>query len=443
MSSLSDDREMTMDVEELFFSTTDRRGVIRQGNSVFVRVSGFSQEELAGAPHNIVRHPEMPGGAFRLVWDRLAAGRSVGAYVKNLARDGRPYWVFATMSPVQDGFLSVRMAAHAPLFDLARQVYAQASEVERTFPMNRRDASLHGMGHIEESLRRHGFASYDAFMFDALPAEVSARSHLVSTSYARPGASGAIGEVLAGAADVDDVLGDLVGRLEAYHALCERLAVTSGNVLDISRRTSRSAKAAQQASEMVADSAPVLANVARVMNAPMSRAIAALERTRAHLDRLRADVAELRFQISLARLYNTMVAAFAAEVVDDIAPSGSLGAVPLLCDAAQSGSLETAVQVQRVNDGLRGIADLVEEARTLLEEFRRFLGQWRNLVLRHRAGASMVGMLDPIDAEITASWDWLEMLRELGDQCRTAVIPFDADLLRTRLNRMRIAPAAA
>ena len=59
---------------ELFFSTTDRRGVIRAGNSVFVRVSHYSLQELTGSPHSLVRHPDMPAGAYRLMWDRLLAG---------------------------------------------------------------------------------------------------------------------------------------------------------------------------------------------------------------------------------------------------------------------------------------------------------------------------------------------------------------------------------
>src|SRR5664279_2239091 len=78
--------------DELFFSTTDRRGVIRAGNSVFVRVSHYSLEELIGSPHSLVRHPDMPAGAYRLMWDRLLAGRPMGAYVKNLAKDGSHYW---------------------------------------------------------------------------------------------------------------------------------------------------------------------------------------------------------------------------------------------------------------------------------------------------------------------------------------------------------------
>jgi len=51
-----------MGAEELFFSTTDRRGVIRQGNSVFVRISGCPLEELVGAPHNTVVTPTCRAG---------------------------------------------------------------------------------------------------------------------------------------------------------------------------------------------------------------------------------------------------------------------------------------------------------------------------------------------------------------------------------------------
>ncbi|WP_285495424.1 PAS domain-containing protein [Actinomadura sp. NBRC 104425] len=429
-----------MATEDLFFSTTDRRGVIEQCNCVFVRISGYSRDELAGKPHNIVRHPDMPGGAFRWIWDRLAAGRSAGAYVKNRAKDGSAYWVFAVLSPVPSGYLSVRMAPRGPLFDVVRQVYAEAVAAEReavrTRGTGRRDAAGLGLAAIETALGRHGFASLDAFALDALPAEVSARRHLVTTAFARP-AHGVIGEVLGGAGALDELLGGLVDRLTAYQNLCDRLAATSSTVLDITERLAGSVAAAQHASELVADSAPTLANVARVMAAPMGDAGAALSRLGARLGRLRTDVAELRFRISLARVYNDMVAAFAAEVIDNAAPPDSLHAVPLLCHAAQAGFLEMSEQVRRVNEELRQSADLVAEAGELLETFRRFLGQWRNLVFRSRSDSSLRDELATIDAEITASWDWMDMLRSLGREYRSAVIPFDAGLLGAHLDKMR------
>ncbi|MGW5107537.1 PAS domain S-box protein [Nocardia sp. NPDC004123] len=115
---------------ELFFSTTDRHGVIRLGNSVFARVSGYAPDELAGAPHNIVRHPDMPAGVFELAWERLLSGRPVGAFVQNQDRDGSRYWVFATMSSLCDGYLSVRIASRSGFSELIEPVYAHARAIE-------------------------------------------------------------------------------------------------------------------------------------------------------------------------------------------------------------------------------------------------------------------------------------------------------------------------
>ncbi|PKK16322.1 PAS domain-containing protein [Thermomonospora sp. CIF 1] len=443
----SDIRSGVLGLQELFFSTTDRRGVIRQGNSVFARVSGYSLEELVGAPHNIVRHPDMPGGAFRLIWDRLQAGRAVGAYVRNQTKTGGSYWVYATISPLHDGYISVRMVPDGPMFALAKQIYAQAVEVEReamrTHGAGRREAALVGMRTIETLLQQHGFGSYDEFMLDTLPAELSSKSHLLSLAHARPGAHGPVAEVLEGSRALDRLLGDLIGRLAQYQNLSEEFARTSAHALEIAHRLDRSVQDAQHASDVVADSAPVLANVARVMALPMHDAVNALERLQASLGRLRSDVAELRFKISLAGLYNHMAAAFAAEVVDGAAPADALSAVPLLCDASRIGVLEMSAQVQQVNDALHDIAALVREAAGLLGDFRRFLGQWRILVMRHRVGEAVRDKLQRIDAEIAASWEWMQTLNSLGQEYESAVVPFDAELLQGHLARIQATLVAA
>ena len=74
------DQEARFLLEEMFFSTTDARGVITFGNDIFVRVSGYPLVDMVGKPHNIIRHPDMPRAVFRLFWDYLQAGRSVVAY---------------------------------------------------------------------------------------------------------------------------------------------------------------------------------------------------------------------------------------------------------------------------------------------------------------------------------------------------------------------------
>ncbi|MDI9581854.1 MAG: PAS domain S-box protein, partial [Thermobispora sp.] len=207
--------EQKVGADELFFSTTDRQGRIRSGNSVFARISQFSIEELVGSPHNIVRHPEMPAGVFRLIWDRLYADRPVGTYVKNLARDGSSYWVFATVTPLgTDGYLSVRMAPRTPLFTTVQRIYEYVLEAEREAAerdgLNRREVARLGKERLEEMLRRLGFHSHDEFLAEALSGEVAARGRMASGTYARPWAEGAIAEVLSSSGALEEILASLL-----------------------------------------------------------------------------------------------------------------------------------------------------------------------------------------------------------------------------------------
>ena len=67
-------REITFGDDELIVSKTDRAGVISYANDVFLRVSGYTEEEILGKPHNVIRHPDMPRTVFKLLWDAVAAG---------------------------------------------------------------------------------------------------------------------------------------------------------------------------------------------------------------------------------------------------------------------------------------------------------------------------------------------------------------------------------
>ena len=83
----------------LIVSRTDLAGVITHANDAFVEMSGYARDELIGAPHHILRHPDMPKVAFKGLWDTIAAGQKWHGYVKNLRRDGAFYWVYATAVP--------------------------------------------------------------------------------------------------------------------------------------------------------------------------------------------------------------------------------------------------------------------------------------------------------------------------------------------------------
>ncbi len=436
----SNDVEQLIRPDELFFSTTDRRGRIRTGNSVFVRISGYSLEELSGAPHNIVRHPEMPAGVFRLVWDRLLAGRPVGSYVLNRAKNGSRYWVFATMTPSGDGFLSVRVAPLGPLYEKVKEVYRYVNAAERYAAeqgLDRRQVAMHGLRALEQALGELGFTSHEEFLADALSGEVAARDRLASSNYARPNARGSLRQVLAGAQALESLLSGLVGLLERYREFGDRLASTSERVLDVARRLDGAVATAQRASAMVAETAPVLGNVAQVMAGPMAGAVVALERLVPSLAKLRDDITDLRFRIALASVHNDMIASFAAEVVDGKAPATALREVPLLCDAVRESALEMSARASQVNGALQEIKATIAEAGDRLLAFQRFLGQWRILVMRRRAQHMLGDLLGTIDQEFSAFSRAMDMLRTLEEEFERSMVPFEVDELEAQVARIR------
>ncbi|MCC7371818.1 MAG: PAS domain-containing protein [Chloroflexi bacterium] len=171
--------ESRFEADEIFFSTTDRKGIIRSGNDVFVRVSGYPRNELIGRPHNLIRHPDMPRVVFKLLWEEIQAGRPIAAYVKNMAKDGSYYWVLATVVPCAGGYLSVRIKPATPLFGVVQAVYRDLLAVEQAYeaahPRQRDGAIEASRARLGEHLAGAGFPTYQAFIRAALLAEVAQR----------------------------------------------------------------------------------------------------------------------------------------------------------------------------------------------------------------------------------------------------------------------------
>lgn len=94
--------ERGFDEDEIIVSKTDEKGRITYANDVFKRVALYSDDEVLGEPHSLVRHPDMPRCVFKLLWDTLQAGNEIFAYVKNMAKNGDHYWVFAHVTPSFD-----------------------------------------------------------------------------------------------------------------------------------------------------------------------------------------------------------------------------------------------------------------------------------------------------------------------------------------------------
>jgi len=94
--------ERTFGEEEIIVSKTDLKGIITYANRTFLNVAMYTEAELLGQPHSIIRHPDMPRCVFKLLWDTLESGHEIFAYVKNMAKNGAYYWVFAHVTPTFD-----------------------------------------------------------------------------------------------------------------------------------------------------------------------------------------------------------------------------------------------------------------------------------------------------------------------------------------------------
>ncbi len=86
-------KEIILDPNKSIMSKTDSKGIIEFANDYFMEISGYEEFELMGQPHNVIRHPDMPKLIFKIMWQELKKGNSIFALVKNLAKDGRYYWV--------------------------------------------------------------------------------------------------------------------------------------------------------------------------------------------------------------------------------------------------------------------------------------------------------------------------------------------------------------
>ncbi|RMI13761.1 PAS domain-containing protein [Cellulomonas triticagri] len=161
--------ERTFGPEEIIVSKTDPRGVITYANDVFTRVAGFTEEEILGQPHNLIRHPDMPRAVFQLMWDVIPTGQELFAYVLNLAADGGHYWVLAHVTATRGpggsvvGYHSNRRwvppATRRTVADLYARVLGAEQREERT-----KDAIAAGTAELTAALAEAG-TTYDELVW--------------------------------------------------------------------------------------------------------------------------------------------------------------------------------------------------------------------------------------------------------------------------------------
>ena len=119
----------------VLLSRTDLKGVITYCNQAFIAISGYSEPELVGSPHNLVRHPDVPPEIFADLWKTVQSGNPWNGIVKNRCKNGDHYWVEANVTPLLEngrtvGYVSLRYRASAEQIAAAERAYQAVREIE-------------------------------------------------------------------------------------------------------------------------------------------------------------------------------------------------------------------------------------------------------------------------------------------------------------------------
>lgn len=130
-------REIFFDEKAFIISKTCTKGKITYGNELFFEMSGYAPSEIMGAPHNILRHGDMPSSVFKLLWDTIKRKEEIFAAVVNKTKQDDFYWVMAHVTPSFDdhgeiiGYHSVRRKPSTKMLDIIKPIYKTVLEAER------------------------------------------------------------------------------------------------------------------------------------------------------------------------------------------------------------------------------------------------------------------------------------------------------------------------
>jgi PAS domain S-box-containing protein len=154
---------LEMQEDDFIVSKTDTKGRLTYVNKIFMTMAEYTETELLGKPHNIVRHPEMPKTVFKLLWDRIQNKEEIFAFVLNKTKKDNEYWVLANVTASVDergniiGYYSVRRKPNEDALNIIKPLYAQMLQAERS------GGIAAGEKVLNDALFKEG-VSYDEFI---------------------------------------------------------------------------------------------------------------------------------------------------------------------------------------------------------------------------------------------------------------------------------------
>ena len=404
--------------DQIFFSTTDAKGVITDANSVFTELARFDRSELIGAPHNIIRNPMMPGGAFKLMWDNLEDGKPWVGFVANQAKDGSRYNVLATVSPMEDGsYLSVRTRPNDP--DLAEalwKTYASVREQEQKYRADtgasKADAAAWSEGPLMDAVHGLGYDTYTSFMEWLLPHEMKLWEENNPRPYNAP-TEGNLAELAARVSDLlaeeevwtnrQDSLTDLGAMLiDGVNALEENNAV--------SRTVADEMKRVEGAGELTEDELIPL-QVGLRMGDIVEEYIAGL---RDLFYELNISTKNTRFKVALARLQTQTVGRF----VEDLAKGADeVSAIRVLCAALATETMDMSREIHHhqmlLNRAKRRISTVI----SLIALPQMAIQSWRADVEGSASAGKAQDLIHSVADSVDSMNSLIERLKSVVEQC--------------------------
>lgn len=157
--------ERVLNKHDFIVSKTDLKGRITYCNQIFMQLAEYDEEELLGAAHNIIRHPKMPKGVFKLLWQRIQNKEEIFAFVINKTKNGNHYWVYANVTASLDsegniiGYYSVRRKPNSSVLSAVEDIYEKMIRIEKSEGV---DASI---AYLVQLIEEKG-VSYDEFIIN-------------------------------------------------------------------------------------------------------------------------------------------------------------------------------------------------------------------------------------------------------------------------------------